>query len=102
MADLKMLLDDAAKTLMDGDAAGALRLLSEAEKKARRRPELVDDNIAAGLGRLSELAHAAREGIADARALIVTAGGNARSLKTYDDKGNATPVANPRGALGRF
>lgn len=102
MADLMKLLDDATRSLIEGDGPAALQLLSEVEKKVKRKPDLMNDAIIAGLKSFSELAQAAGEGIADARALIVKAGGGARNLKTYDGNGNAQPVKNPRGALGRF
>lgn len=102
MADVSKMLAESTRSLLDGDSEGALRHLSDVERKLRLRPELMNAEIEAGLARLSGLAHAAAAGIADARALIQQAGGNARSHKTYDEAGKAQPVKPPRGALGRY
>ncbi len=102
MADLKALLDAATRKLLAGDAEGALRLLSEVEKRAQRRPGQLDSEVLSGLERFAELARAAGEGIADARAMIMKAAGGARCMNTYDGNGTAQPVTSRREALGRF
>ncbi|TKW65532.1 MAG: hypothetical protein DI616_14110 [Paracoccus denitrificans] len=102
MADLKKLVDAARSALMAGDSAGALSHLTIAAKKSQRDPTLMEPEIVSELTRLARIARAAADGIADARALIVQAGGNARNLKTYDGKGIAKPVKNKQATIGRF
>lgn len=102
MADVAKLLDDSAMALIAGDSEGALRLLSQVEKVVLLKPQELEEGVQTGLHRLMELAQAARDGVADARALIQKAGGNARNLQTYDVQGHPQAVSATRGALGRF
>ncbi|MDO5642800.1 MAG: hypothetical protein Q4G26_10510 [Paracoccus sp. (in: a-proteobacteria)] len=102
MADSNRLLEKAAAALINGDSEAALRHLAALEARAKRRPELIDTEMQAGLARLAGMAQAAADGIADARALIEKASMNARNIKTYDDRGKPQPVTNARAALGRF
>ncbi|MFV0297722.1 MAG: hypothetical protein ACK5JT_16550 [Hyphomicrobiaceae bacterium] len=102
MADISKLLAEATRALVEGDNDGALRYLTQVEKQMTDRPALLDTTAESALRHLSELAYAAREGAADARAMILQAGGDARNLKTYDIHGDAQPVSTKRGALHRF
>lgn len=102
MADINRLMDQAMASLVGGDNDAALKLLAEIERKGSRKPELLDEGFRASLERFADLARAAAEGIADARALVVLAGENLRNAKTYDGKGAARPAAFPKRPLGRF
>lgn len=95
-------LDMAAAALIAGDTGAALQQLEKAEIKIRRSPAAAGQGLEERLERLLSLAQAAAQGIADAKALISTAGTSARNVTTYDRRGESENVRATRPMLGRF
>lgn len=102
MNNIGSLLEDVSSALIAGDMNRAVVLLYEAERQAMRRPHLLNESLKSGIIRLSGLAHAAAEGIADAQAIIDGAGIGARSIKSYDSMGNENSIMASKRRSYRF
>ncbi|MDO5605403.1 MAG: hypothetical protein Q4G25_09620 [Paracoccus sp. (in: a-proteobacteria)] len=101
MAEAEYLLERAAQALISGQAEDAFQLVEAAEQLMDQN--LVDHGaLADRLARLKDLAEAALQGVADARATLQAARRDATTVQTYDELGKPCPVQNRNVEIGRF
>lgn len=102
MGDVLKTLDRAAEALVAGNLQQALDLLERAERQMEADDSSVRDDVRGRLMRMSSLAAASAQGIADARQLISEALSLARNVTTYDKSGKARNVKRAKPVIGRF